>query len=333
MKLETGIIRIRAFGEQDYSAVVALGNAVYPDYPWSEEEVRHWDSRFTAPGITWERLLAEAQGQVLGVAEYHHDPYAYDPQKLSIDVMVHPTHQGRGVGSRLYDELRIRMAPLDPVLLWANTRETFAQSIQFLQRRGFVEKRRAWESRLDVAAFDPAPFLEKATRAVEGLEITTVARERERDAEWVQKLYDLDLEVGEDVPRVDIYTPLPLAEHMRRLVDNPSWLPDAHFLARDSNGQYVAESNMFTSDRLADVLYQGITGTRRAHRGRGVALALKLRTVDYARRHGIREIRTWNDTLNAPMLRINEKLGFVRQPAWITFENRLGEPAEAPTAR
>jgi RimJ/RimL family protein N-acetyltransferase len=49
-------------------------------------------------------------------------------------------------------------------------------------------------------------------------------------------------------------------------------------------------------------------------------MGLKLHTVRYARDHGYREIRTANDIRNRPMLRINEALGFVKQPAWIAFE-------------
>ena len=44
----------------------------------------------------------------------------------------------------------------------------------------------------------------------------------------------------------------------------------------------------------------------------------------YARDHGYREIRTWNDTRNRPMLRINEAMGFVKQPSSINFEKALG---------
>lgn len=330
MKTRTSAVTIRPFRDQDYPAAVRVSNAAYPDYPWSEAEFRHWDSRYALPGVRLERIVAEdGERHMVGWAEFHHDPYQLHPQKLWIDVTVDPEHQGRGVGTQLYERLLAGLASLDPLALWANARETSERGVAFLQRRGFVEKRRTWESRLDVAAFDPAPFLDKAARAVEGVQITTVAEERQRDPAWVAKLYDLDQEVGEDVPRLERYTPVPMEEHMKRLLENPAWIPEAHFLARDGE-RHVAESNMFTSDERPDVLYQGITGTRRAYRGRGVALALKLRTIDYARRRGIREIRTWNDSLNAPMLRINVALGFVRQPAWITLEKLVREGGRAP---
>ncbi len=72
------------------------------------------------------------------------------------------------------------------------------------------------------------------------------------------------------------------------------------------------------------VLFQGFTGILREYRGKGVAMALKMLTVKYARTHEYREIRTGNNTRNRPMLRINEAMGFVKQPVWIEFEKRLG---------
>ncbi len=72
-----------------------------------------------------------------------------------------------------------------------------------------------------------------------------------------------------------------------------------------------------------------MTGVLPSHRGRGIAMALKLATIAYGRQHGYSEIRTWNETHNTGMLAINERLGFTRQPAWITFEAAL-EPGCAP---
>ena len=49
-------------------------------------------------------------------------------------------------------------------------------------------------------------------------------------------------------------------------------------------------------------LWQGLTGVRREARGRGIAMALKLRTVRYALDKGVEHIKTWNDQRNQPML-------------------------------
>jgi predicted GNAT superfamily acetyltransferase len=71
------------------------------------------------------------------------------------------------------------------------------------------------------------------------------------------------------------------------------------------------------------VIYQHLTAVLRDERGKGIAMALKLRTIEYARTQGLRELRTWNASINRPMLAINEALGFVKQPAWITFGKDL----------
>jgi GNAT superfamily N-acetyltransferase len=71
------------------------------------------------------------------------------------------------------------------------------------------------------------------------------------------------------------------------------------------------------------IIYQGLTGVLRDYRGRGIAMALKVRTVRYARANGYREIRTWNDVRNRKMLRINDALGFAKQPASINYVKTL----------
>lgn len=44
-------------------------------------------------------------------------------------------------------------------------------------------------------------------------------------------------------------------------------------------------------------------------------MALKLALIEEAKRLGAKSIKTDNDSRNAAMLAINDKLGFVRQPA------------------
>jgi hypothetical protein len=52
-------------------------------------------------------------------------------------------------------------------------------------------------------------------------------------------------------------------------------------------------------------------------------MALKLRTVRSAIEKAVGHIKTWNDVHNKPMHSINAAMGFVRQPAWISYEKHL----------
>lgn len=315
---------IRPFQVDDYPEIVAIGNAVFSDYPWSVDEARHEDARYDGVKFLMRRYVAALpDDRIAAYAGFRHMPNMYHPQKFWIDLMVHPEFQRRGLGNRLYHHMIAELGAYDAQTIWINVRETMEESVRFAQHRGFMEVRRAWESRLEVPSFDPHPFQAKAEAAIRGMDVVTVADERERDPDWLHKLYEMHTEAAADMPQPEPYTPTTMDEYHTRLFDNPGYLPDGHFLAKDGRA-YVAESFVFRSHELPDVLYQGLTATRRAYRGRGIALALKLRVVEYSQQRDYRQIRTWNDTLNAPMLRINEKMGFVRQPAWITFEKHLG---------
>ncbi len=57
----------------------------------------------------------------------------------------------------------------------------------------------------------------------------------------------------------------------------------------------------------------------REWRGRGVATALKVAAIGVARALGAPTIRTDNASDNAPMLRVNDRLGFVRDPATVSY--------------
>src|SRR5262249_23273118 len=110
----------------------------------------------------------------------------------------------------------------------------------------------------------------------------------------------------------------------------PTYLPDGYLIAKDGE-RWVAESALWDNRDEPHALDQGMTGVIRAYRGRGIAMALKVRGARLARALGKREIRTGNDSLNVPILRINEALGFKRESARITFELALAEvPDSSP---
>lgn len=308
--------------DADYAAVTAIENACFPEYPGTEEEWRHDDASRPA-NHRHRRYVAEADGAVVGYGTHYQFEGMYHPRRFGIAVVVHPERQGRGVGGALYRALLTNLDQYEPLSLRANIREDNLRGMRFALDRGFAEDNRSWESRLDVAAFDPAPFAGAEARALAaGVTFATMAELQARDPEHRRKLYELDVEATRDEPHPEPPTTPSREAYDGWVFDSPSYLPEGNFVALDGE-RYVGMSTLRASAANPEELYVGFTGVLREHRGKGIAMALKLKTIAFARERGARTIKTWNDATNRPMLRINEALGFAKQPAWVSLLNKL----------
>lgn len=308
---------------EDFASVVEIDNLCDPEHPYTLEEFRHDYENFDTKKYVLRYYLAEKDGSVVGYACYHHMPHRFHPQRFWIWVAVLPEFRHQGIGSALYERILSDLRGLSAKFLHTSAWETWPETIRFLERRGFREATRSWELHLDVASFDFRPFEEYLARVErEGIVLTTLAEEKNLDPNWLQKVHELHNALMADVPSSSPFTPIPLEEFRRRMMGNPNLLPDGYFLAK-KGGEYVGESFVFRLPAEPGHLSQGLTGVRREYRGRGIAMALKLKVIAYARDHGYTLIKTWNASTNAPMLAINEKLGFRRQPAWIEYVKTL----------
>ncbi len=321
-------VAIRLFTPGDYPAVVRVSNAGFSEYAGSVEELRY-DDEHRDPKCHHARFVAEREGAVVGLAECGQSAGMYHPRKFSLGVTVHPDWQGRGIGAALYDHALTSLESRAPLLVRGQTRADWGASLRFLAARSFTEEMRAWESRLDVAAFDFAPFagVQERTEAG-GIDFKTFA-ELAGDPDRDRKLYALDGELSLDVPQPGPHTPISYAHFAERILQNPDLIPDAYFVALDATtGEYAGMGQLWHSQG-SDDLYNGLTGVRLAYRRRGIALALKLRGIAYAKAQGRPTIKTWNESNNRAMLSINEALGFAKQPVWIEFVKQLREEDSA----
>ena len=315
---------LRAFTPADYEGYVAGSNACYPDYPLSVAEMRHGVESFDTARFFTARHVMEEDGRVVGGVHVNHKPGRFHPDRYGFDLWVVPEARRRGHGSRLYDVAIGQLMARNALAVTTGVKESMTDGVWFLEKRGWVEIKRDWESRLRVAGFDFAKFASANDRvAKDGIRITNLAEEGRRDAEAERKAYELVAEVRRDVPATDAATDESFEEWRTRWTKSPTFIPEAFFVAIDRNGRWLGLSNLERQVEDPTFVWQGLTGTRREARGRGVAMALKLRTVEHAQRMGVEHIKTWNDQKNRPMLAINEAMGFEKQPAWIALEKRF----------
>ncbi len=307
-----------------YAAVAQVESEVFPDHPMTAASLQRDDESFDHDKCVLKRYVAwQPCGDIAGHAVYHHMESRFHPQRFSVWVAVLPGYQGRGIGSALFERLMSDLRERDARWLHTSARETMPHALAFLERRGFRETLRSWESHLDVQRFVPAPFASYDARMEEqGIVLSTLARERQWRNRWLEEVYELHTTLMADVPSTMPYTQPSLETFSRRCVDNPEALPESYFLAIHE-GSLIGESALFRSEAQPESLYQGLTAVRRAYRGRSVAMALKLATIAFAQQHDYSTIKTWNATVNERMLQINDRLGFVRQPAWVEMEREL----------
>jgi GNAT superfamily N-acetyltransferase len=319
-------MKLRPFEDRDYPRLVQIRNALFPDYLENEAEYRRSDDNWEHHLYFKTRLVAENDaGDVVAMGQINHMPHQFHPDKYFLSIGVDPQHQRQGIGSALYEELLERLRQRQAVLVRGEAKEDMPDSVTFLRHRGFEEVQRFWESRLDPHACDESVLAGSEARvAGAGIEIVTLEQEMARlgPEGALRAAYELDRDVSRDIPMTDPMTETSYEHFRKGALESPNFLPQAWYIAKDGE-TYAGLTNLWKSQEQPDVVYQGLTGVRREYRRKGIALALKLQGLRFARAQGYREIRTWNNTRNRPMLGINEAMGFQKQPAWIEFEKAL----------
>ena len=321
MNKQTGHFPIRPFGPDDYDQIAAVSNAAYSDaegrpvLPVRAEDLRGGDEE-RPPFIRFGRWVAVADGRVVGVCEHDQTAHRYHPRKFWVDLYVQPEYQRRGIGSALYDRLMTAMEPSDPLMLRVGVREDLTQSLEFLARRGWREAMRQYESLLDVTTFDPAPYAGAEERLAAGGLVIRTFDELAADPARDRKLWDMVWAIRQDLPELDEPTREAYEVFLEKRVYDPAIVRDAYYVALDGE-RYAGYTHhtRFPDDPLKLRIAQ--TGVLQPYKRRGIGLALKLRGIAYAREHGYRWLRTVNEFRNRPILALNDRLGFVKLPAWI----------------
>ena len=108
----------------------------------------------------------------------------------------------------------------------------------------------------------------------------------------------------------------PTFEQWRSIeIDRPTRPPELFFVAM-AGDEPVGYA---TLDDFGRDAHHGLTTTRRAWRGRGIATALKQTQIAAAKCAGFRRLVTGNEERNTPIRSLNEKLGYRPEPSLSTI--------------
>jgi RimJ/RimL family protein N-acetyltransferase len=207
-------------------------------------------------------------------------------------------------------------------LLIAYCGEDEPEMLGVLASLGYRPERteRAWEldlamhgARLEAEAADA-----KRDAAAQGIELTTV--DAWRDADAMPKLHALDVITRHDIPTTVPIPPETYEDFVRR-TSGPDRLAERMWVALDGDRPVGLSYLRFPPVR--GQVRTGYTCTHPAYRGRGLARAVKLQSLAQAVPLGVACVMTDNDSENAPMLHINERLGYARRPGFVQHHKRV----------
>ena len=315
-------VQLRPYTRQDIPPLVTIFNAIYPDEPVTVEQQEHWESTYPAGNPRVQQIAETAAGQIVGYGECQFPFWSSLSGVYNCFVAVDPAWQRRGIGQALLAAVEPFAVDQGAGRLRTDCREDAAGAVRFLERAGFTQIGIRFESALDIAAFDAAPFLpylEQTTDA--GYEITTLADMRQSDPEADLHLYEVFAATIVDVPFPGEDRARPDYQNFLSSLSSPTSDPRAIFIARH-NGRMVGMTSLELLPNA--VAITGMTGVLAAHRGQGVAMALKVASFRYLQEHGYTEARTHNDTANPPILALNKRLGYSPLPGWLAWEKVLG---------
>lgn len=303
---------IRPAIDDDVPAIVDLINVVNPpEERVTLEEYRYGDT-LRDPEDVFNRLVITSGAQVAAVSDAGNSQNR-PLHMFRLYVAVHPAFRRQGVGTELEQRQREFAAGHGGTELIAVIAESDAVSRVFLEYRGYREAYQRFEMELNVEAFDWSRFPDWRPRLGD-LRLLTFAEIGMSEAN-MSRMYELSMLLGQDVPHPE-GPPRFSYELFKKYFAMPGFRPDGLFILADGD-EWIGTTGLLVPEGRPGYTY--FTGVRRDYRGRGLATLLKLAAIEFARDHGVSAMRTHNDTVNYPMVAVNEKLGYRRLPARVAM--------------
>jgi len=321
-------LHVRASADADIERVVEFQNRWATPSSWmSPASARR--AHEVSPEPNRLTLIVEGRsGEIQAVGSTGNGGLFASPDgSWRVGLRVAPEWRRRGVARSLLEQLDDHARTNQAKRLVAAVRGDEPEGGRFAEAVGFRAYHERIDAYIDVPSFDASAFDdpdEIARRA--GVRLATYAdllKERAADLEAFQRellpvIWAIARDVPSPTPMPDQPPPFEIAKRM--FFEGPGQDPPSTVYAlRD--GHPVAMTATVVKENGA--AYTNFTGVAREERGKGLALALKLRALRELRARGVKLFGTTNDEQNAAMRGINRKLGYVPDPPTTMYEKRF----------
>jgi GNAT superfamily N-acetyltransferase len=305
-------LQLRPMNATDLPRVVELTNTVDPEP--IDVQTQHERMYNAPPWRIQQRVVAvDNNGSIVGFYTALHDSWLISGH-FWIHVIVDKAQRRLGVGMLLFDDALKYVQEQGATHVDSEVRDQCEECLQFAQHHDFSIERHTFESRLDLSAFDESPFA-GTIEAVEvsGIRFFTLA-DVGNTPEAQQHLYEINRAYAADNPgNAREGWEFQSFEAFSKNVFQASWFrADGQIIAADGDKWVGMAAAGYLKN--GNTMLNAFTGVDRAYRGRKLGLALKLLAIQYAREQGASSMLTDNDSRNAPVLAINNKLGYQREP-------------------
>jgi RimJ/RimL family protein N-acetyltransferase len=313
-------VKLRAATLEDVNTVREIEAAFRPDEPLDPVVLRYeWET--PEPGTATERWMAEVDGRPVGYAMLFHPDWSrmtdrdciawlgWLPESASILPVLIDFVEGRARaqhGSRLQFYCQEDESAIVAALTAAGYRLDTTAKVWELDLR---------KNRDRLLALADAS---RAAMAAQGIRLIPLSEHAAADP--LRELYEAHGDSRLDMPRSHEIMPVSY-EAFRGWHGGPDHRADRTWIALD--GDRIVGMSFLRFPPAGGRVWTGFTGTVRSYRGRGIARAVKMETLAQAIELGVGSVRTDNDERNAPMLHINEELGYTRLPAFADYEKDL----------
>jgi len=277
----------------DIPSAAAMRQRAWPDTIVTAEGMRH--SLENVPERAELLMLAwDEGGEIVGWGTVGREWWVSEAGRGTLVVAVDPGRRGEGIGSALAAAGDQHLTAIGVTTARAGSvDEPGARALA--TRLGFTAIAAASTSAVDPRTVTPEPI-------PDGVRVVPFA-----DLDDPRALYDLDVEVSNDIPNEE-FDGVSFEEWRDEFWRSPLIDQDASLVA--FVGDELAALTMIRIDEPSGRAQNNVTGTRRAFRGRGLAHLLKTHSLHLAGQRGATIAITDNDETNAPMLSVNTRLGY-----------------------